>query len=325
MKALKIKNCNKIWHPQEKNKLADKTYMILKKVKKIFFYSFIPLVLLVFIDFITKHYAQDLLEMKYFGVLRFKLVYNYGFIGGQFSSLSLKTRELIVFSFAFYIFLIFTSVLVFAPIRSRKIFLGSAFILAGIGGNFLDRIFNFGVIDFISLNLKNTNMPFFNVADISQWIGYLVLLAGLRDDYKFYWPTKEWRQQFIIKKTFQFRVSFILSFSVFLLSCFSFLFSLLFLKSENSFNNMNLFALCTLLISTLNSIFTFICSLVLTHRVAGPIYAIQRQISLITNNQFPKFQLRSNDEFKEIETDINKLTLFVEDKVNSQNSIKKVS
>lgn len=285
--------------------------MLQNKLKQIFIYCLIPIVILVIFDLVTKRFATNLLEEKYWGFLKFKLVYNYGFIGGSFSNLSLKIRELIFFTFAFYILVLFSIVMILAPIRSRKTFLGCAFIQAGIIGNSIDRIYNFGVVDFISINLNYISAPYLNFADITQWIGYIVLIMGLINDYRFYWPTSEWRHNFIINKSFQFKISIGLGAVAFLLTMFAFIFSFLFFKTEIASQDREIFILCASLISCVNMFVTFVGALIVTHRIAGPVYAIQRHINLIFKQEYVKFQLRSSDEFKEIEDDVNTLTFLV--------------
>lgn len=113
--------------------------------------------------FYFKYYSYD------FNIIKFHLIKNYGagfgILQGQ--------RFLLILIPIFVIFIIFYC---FKGIKKENIlFYALIFLLAGTIGNLVDRIFLGYVVDFIDLGF----WPVFNVADISNSIGGVLILISL--------------------------------------------------------------------------------------------------------------------------------------------------
>ena len=62
---------------------------------------------------------------------------------------------------------------------SKLKILSIGFIIGGIVGNLVDRIFYGSVIDYLSFNLFGYSAPIFNVADIGITVGSIILVISL--------------------------------------------------------------------------------------------------------------------------------------------------
>ena len=99
--------------------------------------------------------------------------------GAAFSILSSNTYFLIMIS------LIVLTVLVLYLIKvktdnNEKIIYG--FLIGGIIGNLIDRIFNQAVIDYIDVNIFGYPFPLFNFADMVIVISILLIIIYKKDD-----------------------------------------------------------------------------------------------------------------------------------------------
>lgn len=93
---------------------------------------------------------------------------NKGLIMGLLS----YSSHLVIF---FTIFVLIVFIFLWLMKLKKKGRLAIAFIIAGAGGNLLDRIFKGGVIDFIDLKI----WPIFNLADIFITVGAILLFIDL--------------------------------------------------------------------------------------------------------------------------------------------------
>jgi len=276
------------------------------KVKKSLL-TILPLSLAIAFDVVSKKWASGLLEPIELGVLKLQLVFNYGMMMGSFSELSFNAKGSILFTLGSFVFAAYIFCLWLIPLRSRATILGLSGLVGGIMGNIIDRFDDQRVVDFLSLNIGNANLPFVNFADIFQLMGYGLIVAGIYRDSLYYWPKNDWRLKYVINHKFQIRWSLLISSITFFTSAITLIFSYSFLKLDHSDLVLKSYFAIGLSIGLCLSLVTFFMSLMITHRVAGPVYAVQRQIKFMLKGEFKQFKLRNNDEFKELERSVNLL------------------
>lgn len=276
------------------------------KIYKKILLTILPLILVIIIDQVTKQWAKTLLSPLQWGVFEFKLIYNNGIILGHFSDLPQRAKETAFITFGAFTLVCYFFFTFLVPIKSRFIYLGSSILVGGIIGNVIDRFSGIGVVDFISIfNLNNS--PIFNLADMLQWFGYIFLGIGFYQDARYFWPKIELRDKFLINPRFQFRASILVSALIFLTSNLMLTFAYSFLRADQNEIVLEYFFIVGILISITLSMISFFVTIIITHRVAGPILAIQRHIKATLEGKSAHFNLRENDEFKELEEDMNSL------------------
>lgn len=258
----------------------------------------------VLVDWWTKQWAKSLDYPTFFGPIKFKLVLNYGVMMGRLSELSLSAKESLLFTLGSFMFSAFLFSIWLIPIRSRATLLGMSLLVGGIFGNLMDRFFGQAVVDFISLS-SFEGFPYLNLADLFQFIGYGFIGYGLYRDSLFYWPKNDWRMSFLVNPRFQLRASLLLS-SLTFFSCLTVtVFSYFFLKLQHTEFSIKAYLYTAFFLSGFLALITFFVGVFLTHRVAGPVYAIQRNLNGMLKGKIQKLHLRNNDEFKELERTVN--------------------
>jgi signal peptidase II len=280
----------------------------MKKFTKKLCMTILPLIIVIAIDQFTKGWARTLVAPVYWWKFKLNLVFNNGIILGTFSELPLNVKEVILTTLGTFIITSYLIGLWLLPIRSRSTYLGLSLMIGGIMGNVIDRFNGFAVVDFLTLNITSMNLPYFNMADFSQWLGYAFLLVGLYRDSLYYWPTNDYRNNFIINPSFQIRSSLLITLFTFCMGIITLVFSFTFLKNGQSQLLLHSFYTIGFAVIFAVSLFTFLVSLVLTHRVAGPVYAVQRHVENILLGKISYLKLREFDEFKELEMKLNALS-----------------
>ena len=151
--------------------------MIKTFLKKRFIY-FIFLIVIFFLDRITKIYILQLAEengnvdIYISSFINFVLVWNTG-IG--FGLLSFEQSN--VYSFITIIIIAINVLIIYLIINSKGFKAYSfVFILGGSLGNLFDRLYYSAVPDFIDLNYKGFHWFVFNIADIFITVGIICLI-----------------------------------------------------------------------------------------------------------------------------------------------------
>ncbi len=274
-------------------------------IKKLLITIF-PLLIVVIIDQLTKQCARGLVDISTWGPFKFQFVLNDGIMLGHFSELPLKAKQVTLSTLGVFVLIFYFFCIALIPMRSKFITLGLSVLVGGIMGNVIDRFNGFSVVDFISLNISN--LPYANLADFFQWLGYIFLGIGIYQDSRYYWPDIDLRNKYFIKPKFQMRFALLISSMTFASSIIVLLFSFSFFRDDQSQIMIDYFMYLGAGTSLIIAIVAFFVSLILSHRIAGPVQAIQRHIRSTLNNEKVIFKLREQDEFKDIQDDMNLLT-----------------
>ena len=284
--------------------MASKTTIIPYKI----ILGFIPLTLVWVIDWFTKKWAMNLRVPRDFGLVHLELIYNNGLFFGYSSDLPLLVKTVTLTTFGAMILGSYIALVIVAPMKSFLLRLGLSVLVGGILGNVTDRLLHSVVIDFIAFKFYHLNSPVMNVADIAQWIGYACIIFGLHQDSKYYWPTVDLRNKFFINPRFQIRTGIIMGLGSFVTGFILLVFGYSFFRDNFAPVNIKFFLFCGSVLIFFLSTVQFCFGVVLSHRVAGPLYAIDRHLNnTYQGKKLDFFKLRENDEFKELEISLSKL------------------
>lgn len=273
------------------------------------------LVFSIVLDQLSKRWAMQINEMS-FGYLRLLLVHNHGAMLGLFSDLPAVLRIVTLSTSGVFILCTYSLIQYLIPRRLMILRISLSVLVGGILGNVLDRIFYGYVIDFICIQTPTWNSPIWNVADVVQWIGYALMVYALIKYSEQLWPDQNERKTFWINKKFQIKHSVFFMVIGLFLTLISVVFSYTYLKvslEELVGYNPNLIAKFTkpflftfLTLAVIFSIILFSVGKLISHRIAGPIYAFERFLNDILDGKGltrpgPALKLRTNDDFKNLE------------------------
>ena len=111
------------------------------------------------------------------GFFKIHYVRNEGIAFGFFHSLQSQWKPVILSALAILAVIIVLYYIWHTPPQQRLLFLSLGMLLGGILGNFVDRLVNRHVTDFIEVHWKNQfSWPTFNVADAAITCGVLIVL-----------------------------------------------------------------------------------------------------------------------------------------------------
>lgn len=245
---------------------------------------------LIFIDQFSKTYFFNQPD-SYFIHKHF----NQYFIFGSFSSASPEIKFLltgIIFSTVLLIFF-FIDFLFFSHQKLVQIGLWSLF--SGMAGNMIDKIFLVGVRDFIHV-IPNV---YTNVADIIQWVGFIIFTYGIFKYADQIWHSSSKRKVLLVNPKEQLLFSFTITLFV-LLICVAFIFSTLsFLKFNNIPNDKKeIFLILSFSLTCLTILSSFLFCMFLSSRIWGPMFSFKRHLHSQTENLF---KTRKTDFFKDLD------------------------
>ena len=135
---------------------------------------------LAFIDYLSKALVKEYLKNDYYEwneFIAFHVLYNKGIAFSLLNSESLLINTAITIIISFIIlFILYIFLKDFNELIKIEL-IGYMLILGGAIGNFLDRISNGSVLDFIILNYNQIYFPaIFNIADILISLGAFLLI-----------------------------------------------------------------------------------------------------------------------------------------------------
>jgi signal peptidase II len=258
---------------------------------------------ILFIDQISKYWAIHAGYMPG-TILTFKSQLNFGIMTGVFRDIDPLFR-VVTLSIVGTFLVILYFFLIYLYEKEDLFFLnfGSATYMGSILSNLIDRTVRGGVVDFVHINLPGIRELIFNFADVTMLLGFIALIYTLFKDYEKIFFQGNKRKFLLINKHFQYHwificIGIVLFLAVILgLFCFSYIKVIL----DHDFHTLKIFFSFFVIITLLYSGIIFIFLLILSHRIAGPIYAFQQYIKRLEANPDEIFKLRSNDYFQELE------------------------
>ena len=270
----------------------------------------------IIIDQISKRWASGLTAEQSIGYLKLILVHNHGAMLGLFSDLPAVLRIVTLSTSGVFILCIYALVQYLIPRKLMILRISLSILVGGILGNVLDRIFYGYVIDFIAVEIGDWHSPIWNMADVIQWIGYVLMVYALIKHSEQLWPDQNERKTFWVNKKFQFKHSILFMITGLFLTLISAVFSYTYLRvtlEEIVGYNPALIAKFTkpflatfVVLALIFSLIMFSVGKLISHRIAGPLYAFERFLKDILEGKGltkagAALQLRTNDDFKHLE------------------------
>ena len=146
-------------------------------MKKRKFLEFFLLILLVFLDQVSKVFMRGILKSQSITIIpnffKLELAFN---TGGAWSILNNNVSVLIFLNILILVILFKMS----SKVKKNRLkSISYVCLIAGTVGNLLDRIFYGSVTDFLSFNFWGYHYPIFNLADIMIVVGAFLLILTL--------------------------------------------------------------------------------------------------------------------------------------------------
>ncbi len=284
-----------------------------------------------FVDQFTKSWMNNSSE-KWYGILHIVLIHNHGAMLGLFSDLPAVLRIVTLSTSGVFLLSIYAIIQYLIPVRLMILRLGLSVLVGGILGNVLDRILYGYVIDFIAVKLGSWHSPIWNLADVIQWIGYIMIVYAVTKHGESLWPGNNTRKVFWVNKSFQIKYSALFMAAGMFLTLISLVFSYTYLKvtiEEISGKNPVLvekfstpFLYSFLVLAITFAIVLFLIGKFISHRIAGPLYAFERFLNDVLDGKglsknSAALKLRAGDDFRHLEQLAEKIKLKLI-KINSE-------
>jgi signal peptidase II len=263
------------------------------------------------VDRLSKMAAAKLVGAVKYGPLSFILHHNHGAMLGLFSDLPAVLRIVSLSTGGAFLICSYAIIQYLLPIRSLTLRSGLSILLGGILGNVADRIIYGYVIDFIVIGTPTLSSPAFNLADALQWVGYGMIVFAIIREGDLLWPEQNSRKQYWINKRFQLKYCLILMGVGLSLTVISLVFSYTYLRvtiSELVGNNQFLlnkflgpFVITYAIICVTFCAILFAVGRLISHRIAGPLYAFEKFLTEVLDGKERGLKLRAGDEFKHLE------------------------
>ena len=283
---------------------------ILKPTEALSLWGVVAFVVLV--DQISKFWILNATSHPTLPGVEFSLVFNSGVMGGVFSDFPPVLKTVSVSSIGILLlgaYFVFQWLL---PARAFLLRLGLAIFMGGVLGNLIDRIFRGRIIDFIVLKVSPVADPALNLGDLFQWLGLVLIIAGVLRDQKSLWPEKDKRRFKSIHPSYQLRFRTFVLASIAGSVLLSWVLGYSFLKSTltqisgvtpDIISRVLLVFCCLFFFAQIIYLVSmYFVAQILSDRTAGPLFAFIRHVrKLLAGPAQGQFKLRSKDEFKELE------------------------
>jgi signal peptidase II len=281
---------------------------------------------LLVIDQITKIYAEQyIMGLKFYGPFGLVLHQNPGAMLGAFSDLPPLLRVVSLSTGGAFLLFIYLALQHLIPMAAKILRFGMSILLGGILGNVTDRIFQGTVTDFLLVGTVNQATPAFNVADMVQWVGYFMIVYSLIRDGSQFWPEQNFRKRIWVNPSFQTKyvllalalgLGFTLIYGVFFFTYLKVTIDSLVIGSAPAIERKFLlpFIITFGIIASAFVLMIFILARILSHRVAGPLYAFEKFLEDILSGKDRDLKLRQGDEFRHLEDMATKLRTHFKNK-----------
>jgi signal peptidase II len=271
----------------------------------------LPLIATWIVDRVTKDWATTLTQIRSFGSLHFVLHHNQGAMLGLFSDLPSVLRIVSLSTGGAFLLCTYALIQYLLPIKSLTLRTGLSILIGGIIGNVTDRIIWGYVVDFIVVGAPSLSSPAFNIADALQWLGYGLIVYAIIREGELIWPENNIRKQYWVNMAFQLKYCFMLMAVGLSLTLICLVFSYTYLRvtiqeliGDNHFL-MNKFlvpyVITFIIICVAFCAILFAVGRLISHRIAGPLYAFERYLGEILDGKPSKLKLRTGDEFRHLE------------------------
>lgn len=271
----------------------------------------LPLLATWFVDRVTKMWAANLKQIVSVGPLHFVLHHNHGAMLGLFSDLPSVLRIVSLSTGGAFLLCTYALIQYLLPIKSLTLRSGLSILIGGIIGNVTDRILWGYVVDFIVVGTPSLSSPAFNMADALQWVGYGLIVYAIIREGELLWPENNVRKQYWVNMAFQLKYCFMLMAVGLSLTLISLVFSYTYLRvtiQELVGNNLFLmnkflvpFVITFIVICVAFCAILFAVGRLISHRIAGPLYAFERFLDEALTGTAKPLKLRTGDEFKHLE------------------------
>lgn len=256
-------------------------------------------------------WAANLKQIVSIGPLHFVLHHNHGAMLGLFSDLPSVLRIVSLSTGGAFLLCTYALIQYLLPIKSLTLRSGLSILIGGIIGNVTDRILWGYVVDFIVVGTPSLSSPAFNMADALQWVGYGLIVYAIIREGELLWPENNVRKQYWVNMSFQLKYCFMLMAVGLSLTLISLVFSYTYLRvTIQELVGNNLFLMNKFLVPFVIT-FTVICvafcailfavGRLISHRIAGPLYAFERFLDEALTGTAKPLKLRTGDEFKHLE------------------------
>lgn len=268
---------------------------------------------LLFFDQITKYWAEQYIHgINFYGPFGLVLHRNPGAMLGAFSDLPPLLRVVSLSTGGAFLFFIYFALQHLIPVRAPILRYGMSILLGGIIGNVWDRIFQGAVTDFMIIGTIEKATPAFNVADMVQWVGYVMIVYSLIRDGSIFWPEQNFRKRIWINPSFQTKyvilalalgLGFTVIYGVFFFTYLKMTIDSLVIGPAPAIEKKFLlpFIITFSVIALAFVMMIFILARILSHRVAGPLYAFEKYLDDLFAGKDRQLKLRSGDEFRHLE------------------------
>lgn len=271
----------------------------------------LPLLVTWTLDRLSKMWALDIVQIKSFGFLHFVLHQNHGAMLGLFSDLPTVLRVVSLSTGGAFLLCTYALIQYLLPIKSLTLRTGLSILIGGIIGNVTDRIVWGYVVDFIVIGTPSLSSPAFNIADALQWVGYGLIVYAIIREGELLWPENNSRKKYWVNMPFQLKYCFMLMAVGLSLTLICLVFSYTYIRVtiEELVGN-NTFLLNKFLVPYVIT-FVIICiafcailfavGRVISHKIAGPLYAFERFLKEALEGNPNPLKLRTGDEFRHLE------------------------